>query len=164
MLARKAAADSFLFLTTTQEDPKSTPAVQTLIRQHVMQGIGKSRRSNKNSGKRPGTLQPWPVIREKTGLPRKKDSKPLQGSIHPSLSRELQSEDQNKIPLSSQHGYPTSTWQNGWPGEAQTSRKQMPPPCQLDTLGSGRSNPFLCYPIEMNSKTRRLISYSKSND
>lgn len=32
---------------------------------------------------------------------------------------------------------------------------------RLDTLGAGSSDPFILYPIEVNSETRRLISYSE---
>ena len=163
MLAQKPAADAFLFLTTTPDDPRNTPAVQTQIRQRVMQDIGKTRRSNDKGGKCPGVLQPWPVIQTKSRLTRETVSDPLERSNGPSDSRGLQSTDQIKISRSPKHGNRTSTWRNDLLGDVWTGPTQTPPRLQLGTLGSGRSNPFLCYPIEMDAKTHRLISYSESN-
>lgn len=140
------AGTDLLFLTTTTQDwPKSNPATQTLIRRHVMQDIGKSRRSKKNRSKRycDPQQQPWPIMQKETSSigPRKaslpKGMTDLNMPTKDSAQQvSLLDDVSNRVSMSSQQSF--------------------------YTLGSGSSDPFVCCPTKVNPETRRLISFSKS--
>ena len=141
------ATSKLLFLTTTKERPENTPAFQTLIRQHVMHDIGKSRRSSGNRSEPCGDLQqqPWPVMQvDKSSI----------GPIKASSRKGRKDLGIQEVVCSPQHDTLSNTSQNITVSFQHTKHV-------TDPLGSGSSDPFVCYPIGLDSQTRRLISFSE---
>ncbi|KAL8746750.1 MAG: hypothetical protein Q9190_001268 [Brigantiaea leucoxantha] len=177
-----APNNKFLFLTSTPNSPGNNPAVQTLIRQHVMQDIGKARRSKDKTKRRnryyPPDFQqqPWTVdtrpkrIRKRCAVQKPPspvsskggDSDPPSPASEPSLTASESPAVSSSPTLAPEQLTPPSSDQDDCqeekPEDCSTLIHVEVAEAPSLNLGSTMSEVVFGYPIKTNLATRRLLS------
>lgn len=145
----------------TQTEPKKSKEVQSKIRKHVMKDIGKARRKETRRGKPlQFTLEVPDSLEDLCGLPVVEDLDLVEQPTQPRILEESVPPVNQNFPFIFNPGASEDSVRPSIKPHATYPTHVI---SSIERVWTGRMDPFINYPIEMDRRSLELIDHGKAN-